>query len=378
MKKWKKYLRGMAAALLTILVVVLCVILGIKLVKFFLPFVIGWIIALIASPLVRIVERRLSIARKHTSMVIIVLVLAALIGGIYLVGAKVARETGNFIQQAPELYGGFKEEFQEVEHNLERFIKQLPEDVQISIDDAQEKLGIQIGKLVTSLSEITVDFASNTAKNLPSAFIGFIFTLLSAYFFIADRDRILEFGRANTPAVIQEKWKLFSDSFKKVFGGYFKAQLKIMAVIWIILCAGLLFLHVRFAVFVAFLVALLDMLPFFGTGTALIPWAIFKILSVDMRYALGLLILYLLTQLVRRVIEPKLVGDSIGMNPLLTLIFMYTGYKISSVIGMILAVPIGAIVINFYEAGMFDGPLKAAREILDDFLVWIHNSEETE
>ena len=378
MKKWKKYLRGMAAALLTILVVVLCVILGIQLVKFFLPFVIGWIIALIASPLVRIVERRLSIARKHTSMVIIVLVLAALIGGIYLVGAKVARETGNFIQQAPELYGGFKEEFQEVEHNLERFIKQLPEDVQISIDDAQEKLGIQIGKLVTSLSEITVDFASNTAKNLPSAFIGFIFTLLSAYFFIADRDRILEFGRANTPAVIQEKWKLFSDSFKKVFGGYFKAQLKIMAVIWIILCAGLLFLHVRFAVFVAFLVALLDMLPFFGTGTALIPWAIFKILSGDMRYALGLLILYLLTQLVRRVIEPKLVGDSIGMNPLLTLIFMYTGYKISSVIGMILAVPIGAIVINFYEAGMFDGPLKAAREILDDFLVWIHNSEETE
>ena len=223
MKKWKKYLRGMVAALLTILAVVLCVILGIKLAKFFLPFVIGWIIALIASPLVRIVERRLSIARKHTSMVIIVLVLAALIGGIYLVGAKVARETGNFIQQAPELYGGFKEEFQEVEHNLERFIKQLPEDVQISIDDAQEKLGMQIGKMVTSFSEITVDFASNTAKNLPSAFIGFIFTLLSAYFFIADRDRILEFGRANTPAVIQEKWKLFSDSFKKVFGGYFKA-----------------------------------------------------------------------------------------------------------------------------------------------------------
>ena len=71
MKKWKKYLRGMAAALLTILVVVLCVILGIKLVKFFLPFVIGWIIALIASPLVRIVERRLSIAsltKRFTSV----------------------------------------------------------------------------------------------------------------------------------------------------------------------------------------------------------------------------------------------------------------------------------------------------------------------
>ena len=65
------------------------------------------------------------------------------------------------------------------------------------------------------------------------------------------------------------------------------------------------------------------MLPFLGTGTVLIPWAVFKLLSGDIRYAVGLVILYLVTQLVRRIIEPKLVGDSIGMNPLATNRYTY-------------------------------------------------------
>ena len=138
-----------------------------------------------------------------------------------------------------------------------------------------------------------------------------------------------------------------------------------------ILCVGLLFLEVSFAVLVAFLISFLDMLPFFGTGTALIPWAVFKLLSGDTKFAVGLIILYLVTQLVRRVIEPKMVGDSIGMDPLLTLIFMYTGYRVSSVIGMILAVPIGAVVINFYKSGMFDRPLQSAKEAMEDLLEWI-------
>lgn len=378
MRKWKKYVKGILAAVLTVLAVILAVFLGIKFLRFFMPFVIGWVIAMIASPLVRMVEKRMKIARRHTSMVIIIAVLAAIVGGVYFVGAKVTEETSRLIEQAPDIYSGFKDDFQEVEHNLDKFIKQLPDGVQSSINNAQDDLGERIGKLVGSLSNRTVGYAGDLAKNLPNVLISIIFTILSAYFFIADRDAILEFGRKNTPRVIQEKWRVLAESFKKVFGGYFKAQFKIMAVIWAILCVGLLFMRVNFAVLVAFLISFLDMLPFFGTGTALIPWAVFKLLSGDMKYAVGLIILYLVTQLVRRIIEPKMVGDSIGMDPLLTLIFMYTGYRISSVLGMILAVPVGAVVINFYKAGVFDVPLASAREALEDFLEWIHRNGDKE
>ena len=131
--------------------------------------------------------------------------------------------------------------------------EQLPENVQTSINNVQDDLGERIGKLVGNISEWTVGYAGDMAKHLPNVLISIIFTILSAYFFIADRDGILEFGRNNTPQIIQEKWKLLSDSFKKVFGGYFKAQFKIMAIIWAILCVGLLFLQVSFAVWLHFL-----------------------------------------------------------------------------------------------------------------------------
>ena len=316
------------------------------------------------------------IARKHTSMFLIIGVLAAIVGGLYLIGVKTIEETRLLIEQAPAMYEGIREDFQVAGENLSMIIEEFPESVQDSLQEFQDNVGTLAGKAVSKISQITVDQAGAIAKNLPSILIAIIFTILSAYFFIADRDKILEFGRANTPKVIQEHWRMLTDSLKKVFGGYFKAQFKIMGVIGVIIFIGLMILHVKFAAVFAVLIALLDMLPFFGTGTAFVPWALFKIISGDVQYAVGLIILYLITQLVRRIIEPKVVGDTIGINPLLTLVFMYAGYQFSGVLGMILAVPVGAIAINFYKAGVFDGPLNGIREAINDLLKWMYSSED--
>ena len=358
----KKYVKSILVFLITLLGIVLGIVLGIRFLQFFMPFVIGWIIAMIANPLVRILERKLKVARKHTSMLIIIGVLALVIAAIYFLGVKIGEETKAFLDQAPEMYEEFREDFQSAGKNLEAIVSELPENIQESLEEVQQDIGAITGQAVGKLSQFTVDKAGSFARNIPGILIAVIFSILSAYFFIADRDRILEFGRAHTPQILQEKWRMMAESFKVVFGGYFKAQFKIMAVIGVILFIGMLILKVRFAILVAVLIAFLDMLPFLGTGTILIPWAVFKLISGDIRYALGLVILYLITQLVRRIIEPKLVGDSIGMDPLVTLIFMYIGYRAGGVLGMILAVPIGAIVLNFYKAGTFDGMRSMALE----------------
>ena len=374
--KWKKYVKSIVVFLFTIVAIAAGIFLGIKFMKFFMPFVIGWLIALIANPLVRMLERRLKVARKHTSMFLIIGVLAAIVGGLYLIGVKTIEETRLLIEQAPAMYEGIREDFQVAGENLSMIIEEFPKSVQDSLQEFQDNVGTLAGKAVSKISQITVDQAGAIAKNLPSILIAIIFTILSAYFFIADRDKILEFGRANTPKVIQEHWRMLTDSLKKVFGGYFKAQFKIMGVIGVIIFIGLMILHVKFAAVFAVLIALLDMLPFLGTGTAFVPWALFKIISGDVQYAVGLIILYLITQLVRRIIEPKVVGDTIGINPLLTLVFMYAGYQFSGVLGMILAVPVGAIAINFYKAGVFDGPLNGIREAINDLLKWMYSSED--
>lgn len=373
--KLKKYVKSMIVFLITLLGIILGILLGIRFLQFFMPFVIGWIIAMIANPLVRMLERRLKVARKHTSMVIIIGVLAVIIVAIYFLGVKIGEETRSFLEQAPEMYSEFREEFQDAGKNLESIISELPQNIQESLEEAQKDIGDITGRAVGKISQFTVDKAGTFARNIPGILISIIFSILSAYFFIADRDRILEFGRNHTPQIIQEKWRMMAESFKMVFGGYFKAQFKIMAVIGVILFIGMLILKVRFAILVAILVAFLDMLPFLGTGTVLIPWAVFKLLSGDIRYAVGLVILYLVTQLVRRIIEPKLVGDSIGMNPLATLIFMYIGYRVGGVLGMILAVPIGAIVLNFYKAGTFDGVINGFKEAGRDLFQWMYGDK---
>lgn len=371
----KKYVKSILVFLITLLGIVLGIVLGIRFLQFFMPFVIGWIIAMIANPLVRILERKLKVARKHTSMLIIIGVLALVIAAIYFLGVKIGEETKAFLDQAPEMYEEFREDFQSAGKNLEAIVSELPENIQESLEEVQQDIGAITGQVVGKLSQFTVDKAGSFARNIPGILIAVIFSILSAYFFIADRDRILEFGRAHTPQIIQEKWRMMAESFKVVFGGYFKAQFKIMAVIGVILFIGMLILKVRFAILVAVLIAFLDMLPFLGTGTILIPWAVFKLISGDIRYALGLVILYLITQLVRRIIEPKLVGDSIGMDPLVTLIFMYIGYRAGGVLGMILAVPIGAIVLNFYKAGTFDGILNGLREAGRDLFHWMYSDK---
>ena len=153
---------------------------------------------------------------------------------------------------------------------------------------------------------------------------------------------------------------------KKLIGGYFLAQFRIMFVVALILAAGLLVLQVNYGALWAVLIAVLDFLPVFGTGTVLIPWAVIKLISGEYAFAAGLVLIYILTQVVRQMIQPKIVGDTIGMPPLTTLFFLYLGYKWAGLGGMIVAVPLGMFVLNLYEFGAFNS-------LIDNVKVLVHD-----
>ena len=366
MKQSTKYLKILVNLLVAALVIVfLCVIFP-KLITFFMPFVIGWIISMIANPLVRLLEKKLKIVRKHGSMMIIIAVLAVVILLGYLGVSKLVAETGNLIENLPQIYENWQRDFQEIGENLEIVYNRLPRDTQAHLEQLASNLSGYLSGLVQTIGEPTVAATGNFVKNVPSALIYVIMCILSAYFFTAERHEILQGMRKYVPGEIWDRVSSVIAELKRVVGGYFKAQFKIMGVVYVILLVGLLIMRVGYSPLVAFLVAFLDALPFFGTGTVLIPWAVIKLLSADYEIAVGLVILYAVTQIVRQVIQPKIVGDTIGMNPLATLIFMYIGYKISSVIGMIIAVPVGMIVINLYQTGVFDNQIRCVRELVAD------------
>lgn len=367
MKKSVKYLKILANLLVGVFTIIVFVYFAPRLLVFFMPFVVGYIISWIANPLVRFFEKRLKIIRKHGSMIIIIGVLALVILLFYFVGLKLTEEIVNFINSFPEFYQNLSEEFKTIGDNLKVFLEKLPGDVENTLFDVTANLSTYISSLVQAIGEPTFEAAGNFAKNVPGTLIGIIMSILSAYFFTADRDKIHALVNAHMPESIQKNVITVLKDLKHVVGGYFKAQLKIMVVVYIIVIIGLMILKVDYFLLVGFIIAFLDMLPFFGTGTVLGPWAIIKILSGDYRMAIALIILYVITQVVRQVIQPKLVGDSIGMNPLATLIFMFIGFRLSSVIGMIVAVPIGMILINLYRAGVFDNQIWCLKELVHDF-----------
>ena len=165
---------------------------------------------------------------------------------------------------------------------------------------------------------------------------------------------------------------------RRLVGGYFLAQFKIMAVVCLILTAGFLVLGVRFALLWAVLISLLDFLPVFGTGTALIPWGIIQILDGEYAFAAGLLLLYVLTQVVRQAVQPKLVGDSMGLNPFLTLLFLYLGFKAGGIAGMILAVPVGLFFLNLYHYGAFKGMTDSAAALIREIQMFRKGEKDDE
>ena len=163
------------------------------------------------------------------------------------------------------------------------------------------------------------------------------------------------------PQWLKDYWANLRKDVRQLIFGYFLAQFKIMFVVWVILGIGFAILGVRFAPVIGFLVAFLDFLPVFGTGTVLMPWALLKLLAGEYAFAAGLALIYVLTQVVRQIVQPKLVGDSMGLNPLLTLLFLFLGFKIRGIAGMILAVPVGLFFMKLYKYGAFDSMIAASQ-----------------
>lgn len=336
--------------------------LGYKLLGFFMPFVIGWFIAYIASPVVNWLEKRVKIVKKLGSVIMIVGVLAAVCFIIYFIISTLWKEISFLIQDMPGMYRDLESGLSQIGNSMEGVFGKLPDGVQEGWHTMVANFDEMMGELMSRISEPTVSAAGRFAKSIPSVLVATIVTFISEYFFIAEREDVIRWSKKVAPDALVSRMTMVMDNLKFAVGGYLKAQLKIMVVVYIILVVGFIILNIHFSFLLGLLIALLDFLPFFGTGTALIPWAIYQFFMGNYKLVVGLVILYAVTQLVRQLIQPKLVGDSMGLRPLLTLFLLYTGYKIGGVFGMIFAVPIGMIVINLYKAGAFD-------YILDDIKI---------
>ena len=346
--------------------IVLVCLAGPKLLVFFMPFVIGWLIAMIANPLVRFLEKRMKIVRKHSSAMIIVAVLAVVIGLGYFLISRLLIQAVSLAKELPELYEALSLELDSLFLRFDRLLWVLPDNIRQMWREFTGNVGQMLSLLVQKIASPTVEAAGSMAKGIPAVLVNVVVTVLSSYFFLAEREQIFGFWEKYLPEEGRQYVHFLKEDIKRLIGGYFLAQFKIMFVVAAILLAGFLVLGIRYAFLLAILIAMLDFLPLFGTGTVLLPWAFLRILSGKYMQALGMAALYVLTQVVRQMIQPKIVGDSMGLPPMYTLIFLYLGFKLRGISGMIVAVPLGILAIKLYEYGFFNSLIENIRILVHD------------
>lgn len=343
--------------------VLLLIFAGPPLVRFFFPVIMGWVIAQMANPLVRFLEKHLHIVRKHSSFGIIFGAIFLIVLACYYAVTFLLRESGELIEHLPVYYQALVQGLNKIAENLRGISSKMPPDTRERIAELTEHFTASLGQIISSLGGGTVEAAGNAARNIPSLLISFLFVLLFAYFFIAQRERIHRVGIRIIPESTRQQLSMVWEKLKYAVGGYFRAQFKIMGIVGVLLAAGLLIMRIDYAILLAAVIALMDFLPMLGTGTVLLPWALFCALSDALPRAAGLLILYAVTQVTRQLIQPKMVGDSVGIDTLTTLFLLFIGYRLSGLLGMIIAVPAGLILIQLYEAGAFDHVLQNVREL---------------
>ena len=357
------YLKVIVNLLLTISLGLILLLVGPKILGFFLPFVVAYVLSLIANPIVKFMEKRIKIARKHGSAILIVVVVALIFGLLYFVISLLFQEIASLITDLPNIAKQITESLEGISTKFVRIYEALPYSVKNFLDNFNTSAQGSLDKLISGIDISKIMNAGVVVKSFADTVFKVIITILATYFFIADRENLVAAANKVLPESTRNFYRIISDNFKTAVGGYFKAQFKIMVILMVVMYLTFEVLGISYAFILALVIAVIDFLPVLGTGLVFWPWAIISFLNENYVEAIVILVLYLACQVIKQVLQPKMVGDSIGISPFYTLVFMFIGYKLYNIVGMIFGIPIGMVLISLYRIGMFERIIRGIKII---------------
>lgn len=190
------------------------------------------------------------------------------------------------------------------------------------------------GKLMSGISDGVIDGVSGMAAGIPGFFMKLLITVIATVFMELEFPQIRAFLKRQIPAEYQRAFRDGKNYVTGTMGKCIISYCLIFGITFAELVAGLFLLGIKNAFAIAFIIAVLDILPVLGTGTVLIPWAVLAFASGRISAGVGVFGLYLVITVVRNLIEPKLVGKQMGLSPVIMLPCMLIGLKFFGIIGL--------------------------------------------
>jgi len=310
-----------------------------RLLPLVLPFLISWTLAFAVRPLSYKISARVRIPQKWIRLV---LSLGILIGGVsLLVGIAIVagREAWAFLSGLAES--------EDLYHIISKIMNPLAGifgESEAGLE-LEARIGEAISELLSSFLSAIVSFVSNFVKSIPRVVIFSLMCLISLVYFSLDLERINSMVTDHVPNAVSDLLIRLKNRFFSVGLKYIKSYFIIMLVIFVLILSGLLILRVRYALLLALILSVLDILPLVGVGTFIVPWSIFELISGNVGRGIGLIVLLVVAELVRNLIEPRIVGKNLGIHPIVTLVMLYAAFSVFGIFGLLL-VPVLTVLFN--------------------------------
>lgn len=375
MKRWEIYLDIIMELLVILAGALLLIFVLPKAIVFLWPFVAGWIISMMAHPVIEYLEKKVKLPKKFGSAILIAAVITGIIVVLYFAVRGIALQVIGFIQDAPDIRHEIMRQGMIFQKKIEQFLSILPPSFGKQFDQWSGSIGDLFKKAASSAGDYGVAHAGGVAKGVTSGLLGLVVMLFAAYMFSLEREKLIAWYEKCIPGFVKHKINVFMKNSVGVLVSYCLAQLKIMIEIIAILWIGFFIAGIGHSFIYSVLVGIVDIFPILGTGTVIIPWAIFKLITGDIKTAVILLIIYAICLVLKQVLQPKMMGDSMGISALTTIFLIYVGLKFGGLGGMLLALILGMFVINLYRLGVFDRKIAFFKRRFEMLTI---NSEEEE
>lgn len=316
--------------------------------RLILPFLIAWILSMIIHPLTMRISRKTGLSGKCVSFVIVSVMVFIVGSVVFYTIQHVISEIGKFIVAFGKNYDNIIDMVADTGEKLGKF---LPFHTNRGMSEIIVKYTSHTLKsAVEYLSSKIPSIIGKGATAIPNFFMFTAMTVIALYYISSDLPKINDLLKRKLPKRIIASCRQIKENMRNSCLRYIKAYLLLMVITFLELLAGFLVLGIDYAFTIALLAAVADMLPVIGLGVILLPWAVIKFIVGDIYVGIGLVILYVVTAFIRQITEPKIVGKSIGLHPLITLVSMYIGLQLMGIIGMIV-LPVCVIVVkNIYQS----------------------------
>ncbi|MDR0930480.1 MAG: sporulation integral membrane protein YtvI [Clostridiales bacterium] len=318
----------------------------------FMPFILAYFVAVMTQPVKRFLTDKCKFAPKIASFVALVLVLLLFCAILGFIITQLVIEVMKFSQNSSLYISNISNFISEMDATSSEWQTRLPNDFVPFYDMAIEAMSQQAIAMVSGLSQWVVNWATNLARSMPATLLSWLIFVVASFFMCMDFSMIKRSVMLQIPLAYRAKALQVKTYAGTAVAKYMRGMGMVMLVSFAVLCIGLLVLKINYAITIALVLAVLEILPLIGTGIILCPWGVITILNGNYAVGIGLIVLYLVNVIIRQVVEPKILSQSLGLYPMVTLICVYVGLKLFGFAGVIVFPILMLVAVYLQGAGV--------------------------